>query len=134
MNIFMKSAACAAVGLLLAATGCARETAAKTEADVTKAEAAGAQDVAAVRNKATDTMADAQMKVSNTQEEMARKAADTNQTLAIAEAQAAHKVALERCEAQNGDARAACKKLADVQLTEATARADAIKAAAYPNG
>jgi hypothetical protein len=134
MNMLRKSATCAAIALLLAATGCARETAAKTEADVTKAEAAGAQDVAAVRNDATDTMADAQMKVATTQEEMARKAADTNQTLAIAEAQAAHKVSIERCEAQTGDARTACKKLADVELTDATARADAVKAAAYPNG
>lgn len=105
MNLSRNRAALAAVVLLLAATGCAEETTSKTEADVTQAETTGAEAVA-----------------------------DANHSLAIAEAQAAHKVAIEQCEAQSGEARATCKGLADVTLDNATARANAVKAAAYPNG
>ena len=134
MNRSRTIAAGITIALLLAAAGCARETPSRTEADVTKAEAAGAEDVAGARTDATATVAEAQKNVSDTQDVLARKTVDANQALAIAEAQATHKVALERCESQAGEARAACKKLADIELSDATARADAIKAAAYPNG
>lgn len=134
MNMIKNLTAVAAIALLLASAGCARESAAKTEADVTKAEAAGAQDVAAVRNDATDTMADARMELTNKQDEVARKAADTNRTMVIAEAEAAHKVAIERCESQTGDARTDCKKHADVELADAKAAADAAIATEFPKG
>lgn len=39
MNTLRKSATCAAIALLLAATGCARETAANVRADAVKAAA-----------------------------------------------------------------------------------------------
>jgi hypothetical protein len=134
MNIINKTTAIAAVAVLLTVTGCNRESAVETQADVARAEAAGAQDVAAARVDAAAETAYGRMQMTDTENDVARQAADSALTVALAESDATYKVAIERCESQEGAARTQCKDLADVELAAAKKRAEAAKLAAYPNG
>ena len=135
MKIINNTAAIAAVALLLAVTGCTRESPFDTQSDVAKAEAAGAHDVAAAHVGATGEMADGRMMMTDTQNDMAHhQSADSALTVALAESDATYKVAIQRCESQAGAARTQCKDRADVELAAAKVRAEAAKLAADPNG
>ncbi|MBK7902686.1 MAG: hypothetical protein IPJ97_06755 [Proteobacteria bacterium] len=59
MKLITNTAAIAAVALLLAVSGCARETSSETRADVAEAQAEGAEDVSSARIEAADEMAEA---------------------------------------------------------------------------
>jgi len=109
-----------------------RETPAKTQEDVAKAQAEGAKDVAEERAKVTENMTDAQKDVNKAGTEYGHEAAKANHDLAIAEAEAAHKVAIERCEAMTGDDRALCKKQADASLEQAKVQAQVTEHATDP--
>ena len=117
MNIINNTAVIASVALLLAVTGCTKESAFETQADVAKAGAAGAQDVAEARVEAAGEMADGRMEMTDTQNDVARQAADSALTVS-----------------KTGAARTQCKDQADVDLAVANERAEAAKLAAYPNG
>jgi len=134
MKIINNTAAIAAVALLLAVTGCTRESPFDTQSDVAKAEAAGAHDVAAAHVEADREMADGRMMMTGTQNDMARQSADSALTVALAESDATYKVAIQRCESQAGAARTQCKDRADVELAAAKVRAEAANLAADPNG
>jgi hypothetical protein len=129
MNLITNTTAIAAVALLLAITGCARETSSDTRADVAEAQADGAEDVSSARTEAADEMADASKEVTAMERDAANQAAESAMAVTVAESEAAHKVATERCESQSGDARAQCKDLADVELKAAKDRAEATRLA-----
>lgn len=106
-----------AFALSLIVTGCNRqETPAKTDADVAKAQAEGAKDVAKERSAAIENTVEAQKDANQAEAELAHQSATGNHDVAIAEAEAAHKVATERCDAMANDERIACKKQADADL------------------
>lgn len=131
MRLITNTTAIAAVALLLAVSGCGRETNSETRADVAEAQAEGADDVSSARMEAADEMAEASRDMTGMEHDAAHQAADSAMTVAVAEAEAAHQVATELCEAQSGDARAQCKDQADVELKAAKERAEAAKLAAY---
>ncbi len=129
MKLITNTTAIAAVALLLALTGCAKETSSETSADVAEAQADGAEDVSSARIEAADEMADSRDEVTAVERDAANQAADSAMAVTVAESDAAHKVATERCESQSGDARAQCKDLADVELKAAKERAEATRLA-----
>jgi hypothetical protein len=134
MKIVNHTAAIAAVALLLAVTGCTRESPFDTQSDVAKAEAAGAHDAAAAHVGADGEMADGRMMMTDTQNDVTHQSADSASAVALAESDATYKVAIERCESQAGAARTQCKDRADVELAAAKVRAEAAMLAADPNG
>lgn len=123
-----------AAGLLVAAAvaGCGKESPAQTQADVTKAEDAGAKRVADAKRDAADKMADARKDLTNTQLDVAHDGVEAARNVAFAKAEAAHKVAITRCEGDSGDARKACIDLADTELAAAKASANATRVANDP--
>ena len=82
------------------------EDPAKTEADVTSAQAEATQDVA-------EAQADA-----------SKSAMESHEETALAKAEGDHKVEIERCEALPGDQQKACKDKADATYEAAKAAAD----------
>lgn len=118
--------------LSLVMVGCGKETPAQTQADVSKAQTEGAQDVAKESITANKNTMDAHTEVLKANAELSHEAAVGNRDVAIAQAEAAHKVSIEKCEALTGDARSSCKKQADGDLDYAKVKADAIKRDADP--
>lgn len=119
--------------LSLSITACGdRETPAKTQEDVAKAQAEGAKDVAKERAKVTENMTEAQKDVNKADTEYGHEAAKANRDLAITEAEALHKVTIEQCEALTGDDRALCKKQADANLEQAKVQAQVTENATDP--
>jgi len=119
-------------GLAVAVTGCGQQSAAQTQAAVSKAEAAGIKTVADAREDAADKMADARKGLTSTQLDVAHEAAEAARSVAFAKAEAAHKVAIARCDGDSGDVRKACKDLADTERAAAKASAVATKVANDP--
>ena len=122
----------AALGLLTAAGGCGKESPAQTQANVSRAEDAGAKRIADATQGASEKMADARHDLTNTQVDVAQDSVDAAHSVAIAKAEAAHKVSLARCDGESGDKRSACKDLADTALASAKARANATRVANAP--
>ncbi len=114
MNRVRLLTALATAALLVGIAGCAKQSPAQTQADVSKAEDVGAESVAAAERDATSTMVNA------------------GKDVAVAKAEAAHKVAIARCEGSSGDVRKACLAQADADLATAKANADATKIANDP--
>jgi hypothetical protein len=119
---------------LLAAVGCAQQSPAETQADVNKAAAQGARDVATVRDESDQRVRDAQRDLTHKEDEVTRATASGDRRLTVAESEAAHGVALERCDFQTGDARTACKNQADDALSAAKASVEASKTGGLPRG
>jgi hypothetical protein len=129
MKILLTSMITATCVLLVAVAGCARQqTPRETQADVAKAQAQGAKDVAKAQNEAGEKMADASDDVNKAQRKAAVEDAAATGDVTLAEAKATHYVSIERCEGLMDDTRAACKSTADARLAEAKARAATIKA------
>lgn len=101
-----------------------RETPAKTEADVSQAQAVGAKEVAKESLKAEEKTTEAHRDVLDANAEMAHESAVGNRAVDLAKAEAAHKVSIERCEGLTGDARTGCKKQADADLYQAKLEAE----------
>ncbi len=121
-----------AASLLASVGGCGKESPAQTQANVLKAENAGDKHVADATEDAADKMAESRHDLTNTQVEVAHDGVDAAHNVAVAKAEAAHKVALARCDGDSGDARKACKELADTQLAAAKASANATRVANDP--
>jgi len=124
----------ACLGILLGAAGCARQTPAQTQADVNRAAAEGAKDVAAARQEADSRVEDAQRELTRNEAEVTRAAAVGDRSLTIAQSEATHRVALRRCDFQAGDARTVCKNQADEVLSAAKASVEASKSDGMPRG
>ncbi len=117
------------VSLLLGTSGCAKkESAAENRNSVDRAQAQGDKDVATAQKTADDKMTDVRSDLGKAQDAAQHETAAVHRNLSVAEAEAAHKVSLERCESQSGDARAACKKIADTEFAADKAGADLTKA------
>jgi len=122
-----------AATLLLGATGCAkRDSSAELQSNMDKVQADGARDVAAAQKTADDKMADVRGDLDKAQRAADHQAADVHRNLSVAEADAAHKVSLEQCDAQSGDARSSCKKIADAEFASNKAHAELTKAVHDP--
>jgi uncharacterized lipoprotein YehR (DUF1307 family) len=123
----------AACALTFAIAGCDRkESPAKTDADVSKAQVEADKDVAAARQKAADSTVGAQKNLSEAKIELGHENAEARRDVTIAEAEATHKISIEKCEAMDGDLRAACKKQADADMDSAKAYAKANEKATDP--
>ncbi len=85
------------------------------------------QDVAAAANKGAENVAKAERDAANTSQEAGTDVANANLDVALVAAKAAYKVEIERCEAQTGSARTACKTNAQATLDAAQAQVVALK-------
>ena len=113
--------------------GCNRqESAADTSADVAKAQAESAKDVANARADAAKSTIGAQKKVDEANAELDKESVAAEHKVTDAEAEAAHNVAIQKCDALNGDQRDACKKQADADLETAEASAKSVARAQDP--
>ncbi len=122
-----------AVGALLLLGACSKAPSpGEAQANIANATAEGQRDIAKAQSKADDKMAVASDDVNAARRDAGQVAATSTRAVRVAEAEAAHKVAIERCESQIGDARAACKNVADTELAAAKARADAAEIANSP--
>lgn len=129
MKILLTSMTTVTCMLLVAVAGCAKQqTPGQMQADVAKAQAEGAKDVAKAQNEAGEKMAAASEDVNMAQHKAAVVDAAATGDVTFAEAKATHYVSIERCEALADDARAACKSTADARLAEAKARAETTRA------
>jgi F0F1-type ATP synthase membrane subunit b/b' len=118
----------------IAAAGCAQQSPAQTQADVDKAAAQGAHDVATARHEAEQKVEEAQRDLTRKEDDVVRAAAAGDRKLTVAEAEARYQVALQRCDFQTGDARSTCRERADAAMSGAKASVEASKAGAVPQG
>ena len=118
--------------LVLAIGACTAKSPAQAQDEVAKAESTGAESVSAAKEAADTKMANARKDVTNTQLDVAQDGAEAARTIEVAKAEAAHKVALARCDGDTGEARKACRDLADKELATAKASAVTTKVANAP--
>ena len=132
MILTTKQLALAALILTGSLTGCGRQSAVQTQADVTKAEGAGVRDVADARKGASDNLADANKDLAKTQIEVAHTDAEGVRSVTVAKAEAAYTVSIAQCESKSNDERKACATLAKSTLDAAKATAELTTAAMDP--
>jgi hypothetical protein len=119
------------LGLSLSACNRA-ESPEKTEADVSRAQTAGAKNVANERETANSNTMDAEKDVIKANAELSHESAKGHHDMTVAKAESSHKVAIEQCESMTGDAQTSCKKQADLTLAEAKTQAETVERAADP--
>jgi hypothetical protein len=118
--------------LVLSVGACSAKSPAQAQDEVAKAETTGEQGISDAKEAAATSMANARKDLTNTQLDVAQDGAEAARTIEVAKAEAAYKVALARCDGDTGDARTACRNLADKELATAKANAVSTKVANVP--
>jgi hypothetical protein len=104
------------LSVMMLAACAKKETPAETQKDVAEATADGAQSVASERRDAAAVATDAQASV-----------VDANANVDLERAKADYKIAIEKCDADTGMTKDACKSAARAALDAAQAQIDARK-------